>query len=331
MPFMKVRRFAPVLFALMLVPAIAMAQGDNPPLSPDEMGIFPYMYVDYTQAGHEYRLVNSRAVVLGEILSMRDIEGTEKTLNRSVTLRVESFLLKDKAQQDGAREVKFRCLPLGAPLQDMKVGDRCLLLLVRDLQHDNMLILPTDYHYYPVSKDGVVSKLFKERPTIEDPLLREIGLSDFLREIRRVLTRVSIEEQAHNADLLFEGTVEGGAQGKGAEKDYYIARIVPDKIYKGDPGDGIIKIHTTNDMEKYTLKTLNRPSFRKGQKVFIFANKDPTYTAEGSSSPDTTERWILISGRQSVWDVHPRTVWRAGRRPIKTDEFFQTIENVIAP
>jgi len=337
MPVSNAGRLVPFLIALLCLPASAQVKkapplkSTPPPAAGGTMGIFPYQYVDYTQAGHEYRIVNAQAVVLGKILSMREIKNTEKSLNRSVTLRVENFLLQDKPYPQEPREIRFRCLPLKPPLKDMEVGDRCLVLLTRDNRHDNMFILPTDYHYYPVSADGVVTKYFKEKPTIEAPLLREVGLSDFLHEVKRVLARVSIEEQARHADLLIQGTVEGGGQGKGPEKDYYIARIAPDKIYKGDPGDGIVEIYSYNDMNKYVLRTQNRPSFRKGQKVFIFANKDPTLSARGPSNPDGRARWMLLSGRQSAWSVYPQTVWRSGRWPLQSDEFFHIIEKSIAP
>ncbi len=176
----------------------------------------------------------------------------------------------------------------------------------------------------------MVTKLFKEAPTVDPPLVREVGLQDFLREMRQVIGRISIQEQALKADLIFHGKVTHGAQGSGPEKDYYLATITPEKIYKGDPGDGDITIYSINDMIGQVLRTLNRPVFRKGQDVFIFANKDPTLSAAGPENPDGEDRWMLLYDKQSMWDVHPRTVWRFGTQPIKTDEFFQTIEELTA-
>lgn len=331
MAFPRSRFVILTLLATLSLSSIALAQGGEARnmVPPSDLDVFPYQLVDYTQAGHEYRINNSRAVVLGTITSIREIEDTEKILNWSATLRIESFLKMDKPQeQEGLGEVRFRFLPLQAPLEEFKVGDRCVVLLSRDSRHDHMLILGTDYHYYPVSKDGIVTKLFKEVPSADAPVIREVGLSDFLREVRRVLGRVSIEEQAAGADLIFQGQVGSGAQGSGAEGDYYIANITPDKIYKGDPGDGIIKIYSVNNMNDRVLRTLNRPVFIQGQTVFIFANKDPTLSAQGPDNPNGEAKYSPLSGKQSVWAVHPKTVWRFGTQPIKREEFFKKIDEL---
>ncbi len=328
------RKLSLALIALLAMSSLALAQGgEDPNLPPSgEMRVFPYTLNDYTQAGHEYRIHNAQAVVFGEIVHLRELTDTEKTLNWVATLHIEEFLRMDRpAQQDGMKEIQFRFLPLSHPHEEMKVGDRCLVLLSRDRRQDSMLLMSTDYHYYPVSADGVVTKLFKEAPTVDPPLLREVGLKDFLAEMRRIIERISIQEQALEADLVLHGRVTEGAQGNGPESDYYIATITPEKIYKGDPGDGDVMIHSVNDMIGQVLRTLNRPVFRKGQDVFIFANKDPTLSEAGPHNPDGEDRWMLLYDKQSMWDVHPKTVWRFGTQPIKTDEFFQTIEELTAP
>ncbi len=331
MVFPKFRFVILALLATLSLSSIAMAQGGEARnmASPGNLDLFPYQLVDYTQAGHEYRIHNARSVVLGTITSIREIEGTEKSLNWSATLRIESFLKMDKPQeQEGLSEIRFRFLPLQAPLKEFKVGDRCVVLLSRDNRHDHMLILGTDYHYYPVSEDGVVTKFFKEVPTADAPMIRKVGLSDFLRELRRVIGRVSVEEQAASADLIFQGQVGTAGQGSGAESDYYIANITPDKIYKGDPGDGIIKIYSVNSMNDRVLRTLNRPVFIQGQTVFIFANKDPTLSAQGPDNPNGEAKYFPLSGKQSIWAVHPKTVWRFGPQPIKREEFFKKIDEL---
>ncbi len=319
------------LLAILSLSPAAMGQGEEARnmVPPGGLDVFPYQLVDYTQAGHEYRIHNSRAVVLGTITEIREIENTEKVLNWSATLRIESFLKMDKPQeQEGLSEIRFRYLPLQAPLKEFKVGDRCLVLLSRDSRHDHMLILGTDYHYYPVSEDGIVTKFFKEAPTADAPIIREVGLSDFLREIRRVLGRISIDEQAAGADLIFQGQVGSAAQGSGAEGNFYIVNITPDKIYKGDPGEGDIKIYSVNNMNDQVLKTLNRPVFIQGQTVFIFANKDPTLSAQGPDNPNGEAKYFPLSGKQSIWAVHPNTVWRYGTQPIKREEFFKKIDEL---
>lgn len=329
------RTLASILLAALpavLAPTGAVrAQGveDMPP--PRSLEIFPYAYVDYTQEGHDYRLWNTQAVVLGTIQSMRQIEGTEKLLDRSVTLRVESFLKMDRPWlQEDKKEIRFRCLPLQAPYDDMREGDRCVVFLVRDRRFDDALILPTDYHYYPVTEDGVVRKFFKDVPTSDAPVLREVGLSDFLRWIRSELQRISVEGQARNAELVFTGTVRHVSQGKGPLADYMVTEIAVEKLLKGGGEKDVVRVHSLNNMERWTLATLNGPVFRRGEKVCIFANKDPTLSAAGPANPDGETRWKLYNGRQSAWDVHPRTVWRNGVWPIKTDEFFKTIEEQVS-
>jgi len=323
---------APILLSVLLVPSAAGADNDvlENMISPEDLQIFPYRYVDYTQEGHDYRLWNSRVVVLGQIESIRTIEGTEKLLDRSVTLRVESFLLMDRPElQKNKKEIRFRCLPLREPFEDMKEGDRCLVLLNRDDNTDNALILPADFNYYPVSEEGVVKKLFKEFPTKDDPRVREISLSAFLRDIRNKLRAISIEEQARKAELLLTGTVTDTHQGKDTESDYFIAEIAVEKVFKGGYEKDLIKIYALNDMERHTLETLNRPVFREGQKVFIFANKDPTLSAQRPGNPSAETHWKAYMGQQSVWSIFKRKVWRRGALAIEHDEFFQIIEDNI--
>jgi len=321
------QRFSAALLGALVLPGALRAQDDASVSPPRSQNIFPYSYVDYTQEGHDYRLWNTEVVVLGQIVSLREIEGTQKALDRGVTLRVENFIKMDRPWlQEGKKEISFRCLPLQPPYLDMQVGDRCVVLLKREGDVDDALILPTDYHYYPVTEDGKVLEFFKEIATLDPPVIRELSLSEFVRHLRNELKRISIEEQARNADLVLTGTVRGTDQGRGPAADFLVAEIEVEKIYKGNAEKGVLKLHYLNNMERWVLATLNTPVVREGQRVCVFANKDPTLSLPGPDNPDGQARWTPYNGRQSVWTVHPRTVWRKGAWPIKTDDFFRTIE-----
>jgi len=293
-------------------------------------GVFPYELVNYTQAGHEFRVANAEVVVLGHVTGYREIQGVNKGLNWLVELRVESFLKTDRPAQKKTKTLSFRCMPLKAPYDEIREGDRCLVLLVRDQMIDNALILPTDMDYYPVGEDGQAVKFFKPFPTAEEPERREVPLATLREEIQSVLRRISVEQQARDAELVFMGTVARSHQAQeGMDPELVFTTVEPEKIFKGDPGKGLVTLVDRNNIQKHTLESLNRSGFKAGQKVLVFANKDPTFSATGSSNPQGEPRYRVLSGRQSVWFVARRNTWRSGMNPVPNDDFLAMIEKAV--
>ena len=306
-----------------VLPLGAFAQKTSNINSRTGQPVFPYEMINYTQAGHEFRVANSEVIVLGQVTEYKEIQGIDKGLNWRVTLRVESFLKTDRPGQAARDEIRFRSLPLMAPYEEIKVGDRCLVLLVRDQLIDSALILPTDLDYYPVTGEGVVTKFFKQFPTAEDPVRREVALSVLREEVQAVLRRLSVEQQVLDADLVLTGMVTRSHQGSGElDPSLVFTTIEPGKIIKGDPGKGVVTLIDRNNVQQFTLETLNRSGFKAGQKVVIFANKDPTFSKKGPNNPEGEDRWHLLHGRQSAWFVARRNTWRPGMRSIPNDEFM---------
>ncbi len=292
-----------------------------------ETQVFPYQLANYTALGHEIRIKNAPVVVVGKIESIGEIENTEKSRSWSAWLRVETFLRTDRPGQEKAERIYFRLLPLLPPYKDIKEGDRCLLLLDRDLRFDNALILPSELHYYPVSSDGVVSKFWKDRPTEDEPFIREQSLSAFLEEVRGYLREISLVEQTRNSDLVFHGTVTDSQQGKDEKHDFYYVQIKPEKIYKGQiDGEYVTFIQRGNPF-RWAIRALNRNSFKEGDRVLCFGNKDPTFSKPGPWNPKGDPMWVFPHQKNSSLFLASRTAWRRGLRPIPLEELFADLED----
>ena len=152
---------------------------------------------------------------------------------------------------------------------------------------------------------------------------REIALSVLREEVQAVLRRISLEQMVLDADLVFMGAVTRSRQGsEGLDPDLVFTTVEPDKVFKGNPGKGIVTLIDRNNIQKYTLETLNRCGFKAGQKIIVFANKDPTFSKKGPDNPEGEDCWHVLHGRQSVWFVAKRNTWRPGMRPIPNDEFL---------
>jgi hypothetical protein len=299
------------------------AQGMKPT---EEMQVFPYQLANYTSLAHEVRIKNAPVVVVGKVETYSQIEGTEKSRNWSIWLRVETFLRTDRPGQEKAERIYLRTLPLLPPYKDIEVGDRCLLLLDRDLRFDNALVLPSEMHYYPVSEEGVVSKFWKEQPTKDDPVIREQALSSFLEEVRGYLREISLEEQTRNSDLVITGTVTDSRQGTGQSHDFYYIQIKPDKIYKGQFEGETVNFIQRGNPYRWAVKALNRSSFKEGDRVLCFGNKDPTFSKPGPWNPKGEPMWVFPHQKNSTLFLATRTAWRRGVRPIPHAELFADLE-----
>ncbi len=292
----------------------------------EEMEVFPYQLANYTELGHETRIKNAPVIVVGEIESYEEIKDTKKSKNWSVWLRVETFLRTDRPGQETSDRIYLRTLPLEPPYEDMKPGDRCLLLLDRDLRFDNALVIPSEYHYYPVSNDGVVTKFWKDQPTKDDPTPREQSLSSFMEKIRGLVREISLEEQVRASDLVLTGTVTDSKQGEGQSHDFYYVQVKPEKLYKGQPeGDTVTFIQRGNPF-RWAVKALNRAAFKPGDRVLAFGNRDPTFSQPGPWNPKGQEMWVFPHQKNSCLFLASRTAWRRGFRPIPLDELYADLE-----
>lgn len=293
----------------------------------EEMEVFPYQLANYTQIGHETRIQNAPVIVVGEIESYEEIQDTEKSKNWSVWLRVETFLRTDRAGQETSDRIYLRTLPLQPPYQDMQPGDRCLMLLDRDLRFDNALVLPSEYHYYPVSQNGVVSKFWKDQPTRDDPTIREQSLSSFMEEIRDLVREISLAEQVKASDLVLTGTVTDSRQGEDQSADFYYVQVKPEKLFKGQPeGDTVTFIQRGNPF-RWAIHALNRAAFKPGDRVLVFGNRDPTFSQPGPWNPKGQELWVFPYQKNSSLFLASRNAWRRGFRPIPLDELYADLES----
>ncbi|MCP4547581.1 MAG: hypothetical protein GY835_14070 [bacterium] len=292
-----------------------------------EQKAFPYELVNYTQNGHDYRVKNSPVVVMGRIESFDQIpEGVDKALNWSGYLTVESFLSMDRENQKTAERIYFRALPLGEFYEPIEPGDRCVMLLTRDLRSDNALILPTDMHYYPVNEAGNAIKLLKRSPTLDDPVPTEVLLSVFLDELRGVLREVSIEYQVKHADLVLIGKITRSQQGADSNRDIVFVDVQPEKVYKGETGPGVITFIQRINLDRFTIETLNRSAFQEGQRILCFANKDPTFSKSGSWNPEGKTMWRFPHQRLSSYFMSTVSAWRRDARPIPIDQLNEDLE-----
>lgn len=340
---LRTRRLSTIAIALLGAlglagPAAAQSEGTAPrsgsqTLSKEEMlrpqeelETFPYKLVDYTAEAHETRTRNAPVIAVGVIESCEEIEGTEKDRNWGAWLRVETILKSDRAGQEQADRLYFRLRPLSPPYAPIAAGDRCFLLLDRDLRFDNALILPTEMHYYPISREGMVHKFWKEAPTREEPIIREVALSTFLEETRTLLRQVSLEEQARQCGLVLIGTVTESKQGTEGAADYYYVQIKPEKVFKGQPdGDTITFIQRGNPY-RWTVQALNRAGFKAGDRVLCFGNKDPTLSKPGTWNPKGEPLYAFPYGKASSLFIASTTAWRRGFQPIPLEELYAQLE-----
>ncbi len=323
------------LAALLLAP-VAPAQSEvqgpqsgkssRPLPSKDELTPFPYELVNYTQAAHEQRIMNAPVIVVGRIDSFHEIKSTEKALNWAVWLKVETFLRTDRPGQENAERLFFRCLPLMESFKKpIAVGDRCVVLLDRDLRIDNALILTTDTHYYGVSTEGQLRKFVKTAPTQDDPVLQEQSVSSFLEEIRRLLRSSSLEQQALSSDLVMIGTVTDSRQGVDNASDYMYVQFKPEKVFKGDPSEGSVTFIQRANPYRWTVSALNRAAFRKGERVLCFGNRDPTFSKPGIWNPTGETLHVFPLQRLSSLFVATDTAWRRGFRPIPLKQLYEDL------
>lgn len=338
---LTLRALAAALLAAPALPATAPAQGESTApkssgrqiipkeemLRPkEELKVFPYQLVDYTREAHETRIQNAAVIAVGKVESYEEIAGTEKSRKWSIWLRVETLLRTDRSGQEQADRLYFRLVPLQPPHKPIEVGDRCLVLLDRDLRFDNALILPTELHYYPVSAEGMVTKFWKDAPTREEPVVREQALSTFLEEIRALLRAVSLEEQARACGLVLTGTVTDSRQGDEGAADYYYVQVKPEKVFKGHPdGDTVTFIQRGNPY-RWAVQALNRAAFKKGDRVLCFGNKDPTFSAPGAWNPKGEPLYVFPYQKNSSLFLASETAWRRGFQPIPLDELYAQLE-----
>ncbi len=304
--------------------------GTKPPQQEPGKGgrrVFPYELVNYTKPAHDVRIMNSPTIVLGTVESYDEIRNTEKTRNHSVYLRVESWLRVDRPGLESTERAHFRMLPLNPPHKPMKVGDRCLLLLERDLRFDNSLVLGTDYYHYLINEDGLLEKLTKHNPTADDPVIVEQSVSSFLEEIRTLLHQVSLEQQTYNSDLVMVGVVTDSRQGQDRAEDFIYVKVEPEKVFKGDPGKGQVTFIQKANAARWAVQVVNRNSFKQGDRVLCFANKDPTYSRAGTWNPKAEPLWIFPYQRLSSLFLGGETAWRRAFRPILLEELYADLEN----
>jgi hypothetical protein len=319
--------------ALLAGPAFAQGSGQDgvkrlPPagMPRGNQKVFPYELVNYTQPAHNIRIMNSPVIVLGRVESYEVIEGTDKIREKAVYLRVESWLRTDRPGLENAERIYFRTMPLSPPYEDFQVGERCLMLLERDLRIDNALILGTDFYCYKISDEGVVQKFIKHRPTTDDPVIVEQSLSSFLEDIRGLLRQVSLEEQTYNSDLVMIGTVTDSRQGEERAEDFIYVKVEPDKVFKGDPGKGELTLIQKANAARWAIQALNRNAFKQGDRVLCFANKDPTYSKPGTWNPKGDDLWIFPFQRISSLFISDTTAWRRGFRPIMLERLYADLE-----
>ncbi|MBN2169852.1 MAG: hypothetical protein JW819_00865 [Candidatus Krumholzibacteriota bacterium] len=330
---------AALLLACLQAGATAQERSDQdqewqrPPFLPpeDKLEPFPYELINYTQAAHEFRWKNAPVIVLGRVESYKQIEGTQKVLNWSIWLQVDEWLRTDRPHQENADSVHFRLLPLKEPYAPIAVGDRCLVVLDRDARIDNALILPTDMHYYPVTEAGMVQKFHKDAPTKDAPVLREVPLASFKEQIRGLLHRISIEQQARTADLVMTGLVTHSAQGAERARDYFFVEVQPEKVFKGEVGKGVVHFMQKSNVYRWTIEALDRAAFREGERILCLANKDPTYSQEGSWNPEGVDMYVFPFQRHSSLFIASTTSWRQGFRPIPLEQLYADLERWCAP
>jgi len=305
----------------------------RPPFLPpaDELEPFPYELINYTPAAHEFRWKNAPVIVLGRVESYKKIDSTEKVLNYSIWLQVDEWLRTDRPGQEAKDRVYFRLLPLKEPYAPIQVGDRCLVILDRDARIDNALILPTDMHYYPVTEAGMVHKYHKAAPTKDAPVLREVPLAPFREQIRELLRRISIERQARTADLVMIGKVTHSAQGTERARDYYFVEVQPEKVFKGETGQGVVHFMQKSNVYRWTIEALDRAAFREGERILCLANKDPTYSQQGSWNPEGVDMYVFPFQRHSSLFIASTTAWRQGFRPIPLEQLHADLERWCAP
>ncbi|MBM4116390.1 hypothetical protein FJ251_01425 [bacterium] len=336
-PLFARRALIAILLAVPVLPAPSVAQvessgpkGSGVQVVPkeemlrpkEELKVFPYQLVDYTREAHETRIQNAPVIAVGKVESYEEIAGTEKNRNWSIWLRVETLLRTDRMGQEQSDRLYFRLLPPLPPHQPIKVGDRCLVLLDRDLRYDNALILPTEMNYYPVSAEGVVSKFWKDAPTREAPTIREQALSAFLEEIRALLRAVSLEEQARACGLVLTGTVTDSRQGEEGANDFYFVQVKPEKVFKGQPeGDTVTFIQRGNPY-RWAVQAMNRAAFKKGDRVLCFGNKDPTFSKPGAWNRKGEPLYVFPYEKNSSLFLAGDTAWRSGFQPIPLDELY---------
>jgi hypothetical protein len=331
----NLRHIAKIAVPGLIVLAVTLLAGRTsaqPVQSQPQGGAFPYEYVNYTQQGHYYRIANAEVIVLGRVEVIKQIVGTEKDLDVGVWLRVESVIRSDNPGQKEGGKLFFRCLPLLEPYLPMQEGDRCLVLLERAKKWDDALILPTDMHYYPVSDDGKVVKFMKKAPTLKAPVPEEPTISAFLEETRKVLRETTLKEQAQSSTLVMIGTVTKSHQGsdEGAE-DYSYVQVKPEKIYKGDPGEGDVTFVQRVNINRWTIRSLNRSVFKVGQRILCFANKDPTLSEPGPWNPEGETLWQFPHQRLSSLFIASSTGWRSRFKPIPLEQLYEDLEKWTEP
>ena len=312
---------------LLMAPSAPRAQQSPSRQAPDQgQKVFPYQFVNYTNPAHEMRIMSAPVIVLGRVDTVEKFEGTDKLRDIAIYLDVETWFRTDRPGLENAERVYFRCLQPEAPYEPLKPGDRIIALLERDLRFDNALVLGTDFYLYNVDEDGQVRKFVKARPTLDDPVLELQPLAAFLEEIRALVRRASIEDQTYNSELVMIGTVTDSRQGGEGAEDYIYVKIAPDKVFKGDPGEGEVVFIQKANISRWALQALNRNSFKKGDRVLCFANKDPTYSRPGTWNPKGHPLWVFPYQRLSSWFVADTTTWRRGDRPILTEELIIDLE-----
>lgn len=328
-------RLNPVLsLALLMIGATwVAAQGGGGTPQPQPVGgdkVFPYELVNYTQAGHEYRMRNSDAIILGRVMSVDLPEGADNTYMTFI-LSVEDVLHADNPKLEQREKVHVHCTQPPPPYDPIEPGLRCLLLLNRDPRYPGSLHLLTEMQYYPIDGLGRVVKFLKPVPTSDPPQPRRIQLATFIKEIRNLVRRISIEEQALDCEAIISGVVQSAEQGKGEMADFIVVRLEPEKVFKGKVDKGIVTIIQHANPYKWTLRSLNRPAFRAGDRVLVFANKDPTKSAVSPLNPEGEGHWVLPYERQSYLSLSRRNAWRHGVRPMPIEELYEKLERLTAP
>ncbi|MDP7022346.1 MAG: hypothetical protein QGH30_08345 [Candidatus Krumholzibacteria bacterium] len=325
---MKIIRTLFLLLSLFVLSASAQLDGVGAPFrsegDPDQ--VFPYELVNYTTAGHEYRMAHAQAILLGRVTQIRELEGTDKEMKWVADIRIERMVRADRPSLEKAKTCFVRYFPVGEFLENLKEGDRCLFLLRRDTTTDSGLVIPTEMHLYPVSEEGIATRFFKNMPTAEAPELQQLPLSKLVEQVQRVKRRISMEDQASRADLVMIGIVGDSRQGDGPNSDHLFVQLSPDRVFKGDPGKGLITLQLANNVNRWTIATLSRPTFRKGSRILIFANKDPTLSSQGPGNPAGETRWTLPLGLHSTWAVARSTIWRRGDMPRSHEEVFEDLK-----
>jgi hypothetical protein len=157
-----------------------------------------------------------------------------------------------------------------------------------------------------------------------------VPLSEFLEELRATLYRVSPEGQFASSELVMTGLVMESRQGGETTSDYEFVRIKPERIFKGDPGQGDITIIQQLNLFRDTLAALNRASFREGERILIFANKDPTYSQQGAWNPSGMTLWVFPYERHSSLFLAGGSAWRRGFRAVPENQIFEMLARLAA-